>query len=163
MMVLSKGKQKMHINLRHFFVVIALAAGVQPLDAGDATWKLNPVNNDWNTAQNWRPQTIPDSETAVATFDVSNTTTVLCQESADRYAQTLVGEVIFAPGASAYTIRVTPDPDVILYPSYISLNGAGITNNSGVTQNLVAANRVNRIKSRSSSRSSLLTQSSPHW
>jgi autotransporter-associated beta strand protein len=122
-------------------MVIALTvAGVQSLHADDATWDLNPASNDWNTAQNWTPETVPNSTTAVATFGASNTTTVLCQQSADGYAQTFVGEIDFAPGASAYTIRATPDPDVFIYPSYISFNGAGIVNNSGVTQNFVAAN-----------------------
>src|SRR5438552_2216136 len=130
----------MYTNVRRLFVVIALAAGVQSLHAGDATWKLNPVSSDWNTAQNWTPETIPNSTTAVATFGVSNTTTVLCQESADGYAHTFVGEIVFAPGASAYTIRVTPDPDVILYPSLIEFHQHGIINNSGILQNFVAAN-----------------------
>src|SRR5438094_2998198 len=118
--VILKGEpQTMYTNVRRLFVVIALAAGVQSLHAGDATWKQNPVSNDWNTAQNWTPETIPNSETAVATFGVSGTTTVLCQDSGDGYAQTFVGGVVFAPGASPDTIRVTPDPDVT-YPSYIS-------------------------------------------
>jgi hypothetical protein len=120
-----------------------LLAGLLPLAgafAGSATWNLNPTSNDWNTAENWRPQTIPNSTGAVATFVASRTTTVLCQGSADGYAQTLVGQIVFAPGASAYTISITPDPDVPLWPAYISFNGAGITNNSGLTQNLVAAN-----------------------
>jgi autotransporter-associated beta strand protein len=130
----------MHATIKQLVVAFVLTVGAQAMDAGDATWKLNPISNDWNTAQNWMPETIPNSETAVATFGASSTTTVLCRESPDGYAHTFVGEIVFAPGASAYTIRVTPDPDVILYPSYISFNGAGITNNSGVTQNLVAAN-----------------------
>jgi hypothetical protein len=83
----------------------------------------------------------------VATFGVSNTITVLCQKSGGGCAHTFVGEVVFAPGASVYTIRITPDPDVTLYLSYISFNGAGITNNSGITQNLVAANSGGRQQS----------------
>jgi fibronectin-binding autotransporter adhesin len=129
-----------HTNIAPLFVVITLAfAGVQSLHADDATWGLNPVSNEWNTAQNWTPETVPNSTTAVATFGVSNTTTVLCQASGDGYAHTLVGEMDFAPGAGAYTISATPDPNVILYPAYIAFYGAGIVNNSGVTQNFVAA------------------------
>jgi autotransporter-associated beta strand protein len=108
--------------------------------AGDATWKVNTVSNDWNTAENWRPETIPNSTGATATFGVSHTTTVLCQKSPDgTYADTYVGDVIFAPDASAYTIRITPDPDVI-YPSLIEFHRNGIINNSGSIQNFVAAN-----------------------
>jgi autotransporter-associated beta strand protein len=127
-------------NIAPLFIVIALAvAGVQSLHADDATWDLNPVSNDWNTAQNWTPETVPNSTTAVATFGASNTTTVLCQASGDGYASTLVGEMDFAPGASAYTITATPDPNVFIYPTTIEFYGAGIVNNSGVTQNFVAA------------------------
>ncbi|HEU0209548.1 MAG TPA: autotransporter-associated beta strand repeat-containing protein [Candidatus Udaeobacter sp.] len=110
------------------------------MDASDATWKQNSVSNDWNTAENWRPQTIPNSTGAIATFGGSNTTTVLCQKSSDGvYAHTYVGDVVFAPGASAYTIRITPASDV-LYPSLIEFHQHGIVNNSGIVQNLVAAN-----------------------
>ena len=118
----------------------------RPMHAGDATWNRNPLSNDWNTAENWRPQTIPNSAGAIATFGASHVTTVLCQASQDGYAHTFVGDIIFTAGASAYTIRVTPDPDVPLWPSYVSLNGAGITNNSGIVQNFVAANAGDAIK-----------------
>ena len=39
---------------------------------GSATWNSNPINNLWNTAQNWTPATVPNGETDVATFGVSN-------------------------------------------------------------------------------------------
>src|SRR5438552_6490742 len=130
-----------HKNRIIFLACCGVLVTDQMLHAGDATWKLNPVSSDWNTAQNWTPETIPNSETAVATFGVSNTTTVLCQKSPDGiYASTYVGDVVFAPGASPYTIRITPDPDIILYPALIEFHQQGIINNSGIVQNLVAAN-----------------------
>src|SRR5438067_399862 len=130
--VFKATKRSMNKEITKILVVLSVVASTQGLYAGDATWKQNPISNDWNTAPNWTPETIPNSTTAVATFGVSNTTTVLCQKSADGiYAHTYVGDVVFAPGASAYTIRATPDPDVILYPSLIEFHQHGIVNNSG--------------------------------
>src|SRR5690242_1133723 len=40
--------------------------------AGSATWDLNPTSGDWNTAANWTPATVPNSQTDVATFSHSN-------------------------------------------------------------------------------------------
>src|SRR6266446_421250 len=44
--------------------------------AGSATWASNPTNGDWNTAANWRPQTVPDTSSDIATFATSNQTQV---------------------------------------------------------------------------------------
>jgi autotransporter-associated beta strand protein len=124
--------------MNKMLVVVAFLASTQVLHAGSATWDLNPTSNDWNTAQNWTPPTIPSSETDVATFAASNTTNVVCADSAN-YADTYVDGIVFASGASAYTITITPSTDVI-YPSLIIFYGEGITNDSGRVQNLVAAN-----------------------
>ena len=32
----------------------------QSATAGSATWNLNPTSNDWNTAANWTPMTVPN-------------------------------------------------------------------------------------------------------
>ena len=129
----------MNPTIKQLFVAFVLV-GVQTIHAADATWKQNPVSSDWNTAENWRPQTIPNSTFAIATFGVSDMTTVVCQKSSNgEDANTYVADMIFAPGASAYTIRITPDFDVI-YPSLIAFYGHGIVNNSGLVQNLVTAN-----------------------
>src|SRR5207237_8959687 len=118
MMRLSKHRQKMHTNLRRFLLVIALAAGVQSLDAGSATWNLNPTSNDWNTAENWTPQTVPNTEADTATFGRSNIINLTIGEWSDGSENTVtrVGELVLAEGASAYTISVTPVFDVV-YPS----------------------------------------------
>jgi len=44
--------------------------------ADSATWSLNPISNDWNTAENWTPNTVPNSLTDVATFNTSAVTEV---------------------------------------------------------------------------------------
>jgi fibronectin-binding autotransporter adhesin len=124
--------------IRSFFIG-AFVVAIQTLHAGSATWNLNPTSNDWNTAANWTPATIPSSETDVATFAVSNTTDIVCGDApGGGGTSTIVGGIVFAAGASSYTITITPVFDNI-YDSILEIYGTGITNNSGVAQNLVAA------------------------
>jgi autotransporter-associated beta strand protein len=126
--------------MNKMLVVVALVASTQVLHAGSATWDLNPTSNDWNTAPNWTPPTIPSSETDVATFASSNTTNVICGDApGGGGTTTVVGDIVFNQGASAYTITVTPVFDNI-FPSIIEIYGEGITNDSGVVQNFVTAN-----------------------
>ncbi len=93
---------------------------VAQAQAGSATWSLNPDTTDWNTASNWTPATVPNGPDDIATFGVSN----LPIANVSIY-ETEVGEIIFNPGASAYTLS----SDKTWYVS-----GLGITNNSGITQ-----------------------------
>ena len=88
--------------------------------AGSATWNVSPTSNDWSTAANWTPATVPDDPSAIATFDVSNITEISIQDEID------VAEAVFSPGASAFTV-------IAHYPG-LNFHGAGITNNSGVVQ-----------------------------
>src|SRR5204862_256008 len=96
--------------------------------AGSATWNLNPTSGDWNTATNWTPATVPngfiDGIDATATFATSNITSVSLSDT------TLVDGIVFNAGASAF--RITTNPGFSLY-----MDGAGITNNSGITQHFV--------------------------
>jgi autotransporter-associated beta strand protein len=94
--------------------------------AGNATWDLNPGSGDWNTATNWSPATVPNGSADTATFGGSNTTAVSIS------ANTIVDGITFAPGASSFTI--TASSGLVL-----TLSGVGITNDSGITQNFVAA------------------------
>src|SRR5204863_3749171 len=90
--------------------------------AGNATWDQAPTSGDWNTAGNWTPSTVPDGPTDIAAFGTSVQTSVsLSQPIA-------IGAIIFNAGASAYTIT---------YETKFVFDGAGIINNSGVTQNIV--------------------------
>jgi autotransporter-associated beta strand protein len=76
----------------------------------------------------------------VATFAVSNTATIICGHApGPAGTTTIVGDIVFTEGASAYTITVTPVFDIV-FPSVLEISGRGITNNSGVIQNLIAAN-----------------------
>src|SRR4030095_2471984 len=91
--------------------------------AESATWNLNPISGDWNTATDWTPATVPNGPNDVATFSLSNQTSV--SSSAD----TEVNSIIFDSGASAFTITI-PFAEFIL-------SGTGVVNNSNVLQNFL--------------------------
>src|SRR5215469_1691782 len=97
------------------------------LVASSATWNLNPTSGDWNTATNWTPATVPNGPSDTAIFDVSSTSAVSVS------ADTEVSSIVFNPGASAFTITVTTNSFI----ASLTLSGAGIVNNSAVTQNFV--------------------------
>ena len=106
---------------------LLLLLAPQSLQAGSATWNLNPTSGDWNTAANWTPNTIPNSGQSVATFGVSNLTDVFISGVSDK-----ADHITFNAGASPFTITVGSD-----LGSKLTLSGLGIVNNSGITQNFV--------------------------
>ena len=95
--------------------------------AGSATWKLNPTSADWNTAANWAPATVPNGVDDIAIFGVSNRTKITSSSSV------VIDSIVFEPGANAYKIG----PDI---HAGMGLGGAGVINNSGVTQQFLVAN-----------------------
>ncbi|HEY2714578.1 MAG TPA: autotransporter-associated beta strand repeat-containing protein [Chthoniobacterales bacterium] len=97
----------------------------QPALAGSAIWNLNPTSDDWNTAANWTPETVPNGSTDTATFGVSNTTTVFPSVTTE------VGSIVFDAGASPFTINVAN--------GFFDISDLGIVNNSGTIQNFVTA------------------------
>ena len=112
--------------LGHGFFLISLALASAALLQSTAlaetdlphplyTWSLNPTNNDWNTPTNWRPQGVPDTKGERAAFGPSSITTIAAANE--------VHSVEFNPGASQYTIT-----------GFITFNGGGVINNSGVMQ-----------------------------
>jgi autotransporter-associated beta strand protein len=94
--------------------------------ADGATWNLNPTNDDWFTATNWTPANVPNEPSETATFGVSNLAGVSLSHSTE------INGIVFSPGASAFTITVQPT-------LYLTMTGAGVTNNAGITQNFVTA------------------------
>lgn len=105
-------------------VVLTLAlAALNALYADSATWNLNPISGEWNTAANWTPAVVPNGPSDVATFSVSN------QTSVSTSADTEVNNIIFEPGASPFTIT-NPFAE-------FNVSGMGIVNNSSVLQNFV--------------------------
>ncbi len=95
--------------------------------AGSATWDLNAANGDWNTAANWMPMTVPNGASDVATFGLTNINTISLSADVE------VDSIVFAPGASSYTIN----PAGTTTPTTLTISGGGIVNNSGVVQNIV--------------------------
>jgi autotransporter-associated beta strand protein len=107
-----------------------LVLGSQLALAGSATWDQNPTSDDWNTAANWTPEMV---STKVATFGVSAVTDVSIA------ADTAIGSIAFSAGADPFTIRTTPGPNDIT----LTVSGTGITNDSGIMQNLELETNAN--------------------
>ena len=108
-----------------FAIILTLCLGaLNAVYADSATWSLNPTNGDWNTAANWTPPTIPNGSADTATFDVSNQTSISLSDDTE------VNGIAFNPGASAFSVTASTRAE-------LTFSGAGITNNSGVTQNFV--------------------------
>ncbi len=111
----------------HAFLCAVFLIAAQLAQGASSTWNLNPASSDWNTAANWTPAVVPNDSNATAVFDVSNTTNVTLS------ARVVVGEIIFNPGASAFTITAANNTTDAL-----NIVGAGLNNQSGVEQALVA-------------------------
>jgi autotransporter-associated beta strand protein len=104
-------------------LTISLGALSATAYADDFNWNLNPINGNWNEAQNWTPEQVP-GETDTAHFAISNVTSVNIE------SQTEIRHIIFDGNASAYTFTLD------------QLAGAGlllrgIKNYSGQLQNFV--------------------------
>jgi len=108
---------------------LLLLLSIQSGRAGSAAWKTTPAGGDWNTAGNWTAGGPPNGSADTATFASSNVTSV------SDSLNTEVNGIVFNAGASAFTIAVTTTPT--LQPTF-TISGAGITNNSGVVQNIMA-------------------------
>ena len=98
----------------------------QTASAGSATWNLNPVSGDWNTAANWTPATVPNGPSDTATFGASNMTAVSVS------ANTTLNGIVFNAGASAFAVTASPT-------FALTISGVGVANNSGITQNFATA------------------------
>ncbi|HEY2714574.1 MAG TPA: autotransporter-associated beta strand repeat-containing protein [Chthoniobacterales bacterium] len=93
--------------------------------AGSATWSASPSTVDWNTAGNWIPNTVPNGPSDVASFGTSIRRTVSFSQ------ETEINSIVFNPGARPFTIANDPSHEV-------TISGAGVINNSGVMQSIVA-------------------------
>jgi hypothetical protein len=121
--------------VRKTFLKTILAVAISVLapvvaHADSATWNLNPISGDWNTAPNWTPATVPNGPADTATFALSNTTGVSIS------ADTEVNGIIFTPAATnSYYIDT--------FENTLTLSGTGITNNSGIAQYLSSGSPPN--------------------
>src|SRR5262249_703336 len=119
----SDTSNSMKTKLAFFFILTS--SFILDLQAGSATWNLNPTSGDWNTAANWAPPTLPNRPPALATFGESNSTSVTLSKNVE------VNSITFNSGAAAFNIS----------SGFFTLttSGTGVVNNSGVPQNFVAA------------------------
>ena len=116
--------KSLHLMLAALLPMLLLILTDQPAKAGNATWNLNPISGDWNTAANWTPATVPHGRSGTATFRASNNPAISLSETLS------IGQILFRPGATAFSI--TPEAGFTL-----TVNGAGVTNNSGSEQTFV--------------------------
>ena len=117
-------------------IILTLAVGaLNAVYADSATWRMNPMSGDWNTAANWTPASVPNGPTDVATFAGSSTRTLTFSAEI-----TEVAEIVFNPGSRSFSI--TADSTLAQTWVTLTISGPGITNNSEVTQNLVAGPTV---------------------
>jgi fibronectin-binding autotransporter adhesin len=110
-----------------FFLAAALlfSAAQRHSLAGSATWSSNPTSGDWNTAINWVPNTVPNTSSEIATFGASNVTDLsITNASVD------LDSAVFNSGAPPYTLTIQIY-NLLFY-------GAGIVNDSGSVQSIVA-------------------------
>src|SRR4051794_3515922 len=103
-------------------VVLSLAPIVSSLRGASATWDSSPVSNDWNTALNWSPDSVPNGPSDVASFFTSSVPGISLS------ADVQLAGMTFNSGASAFTIS----------NHTISISG-GITNNSSNVQKFTSA------------------------
>jgi autotransporter-associated beta strand protein len=94
-------------------IVLYFNFNIVPANGQDATWRLNPVNQNWTTPLNWDPPTLP---AGTAVFDQSTITSLTFPNTAT------IGTIQFNAGAPAYNFTLTG--------SNLNINGAGIVNNS---------------------------------
>jgi autotransporter-associated beta strand protein len=94
---------------------------------GSATWSSDGTENLWGSLADWTPAVIPNGATDTATFANSSTTYVDFDIFNDGTI-TLDG-IHFAPGADAFTIAD--------YSANMFFEGAGVVNDSGVTQSFI--------------------------
>jgi autotransporter-associated beta strand protein len=107
-----------------FYVISCLIAAHS--FAGSATWSSNPISRDWNTAENWTPNTVPNSPTDVATFDTSAVTKITLTIPFS-ISINYLASMIFNPGADSFSIHAVRAQN-------LQISGDGIVNNSGKTQ-----------------------------
>lgn len=107
-------------------LVLAFLMAAQVVQAGSATWNLNPATGDWNTPTNWTPATVPNGSSDVATFGASSVSSVVVTSNVE------VAAINFSPGAPSFGL--TADPLVTL-----TISGSGIANNANPVESFVSA------------------------
>ena len=103
-------------------IAVLLAAWVTHASSSAQTWNATGTD-DWNTATNWTPNTVPNSATATAIFGASTNNSVVL------FGAVTVGTIRFNPSTTSYTITNFGFP--------LTLEASGVVNNSSKTQAFV--------------------------
>jgi autotransporter-associated beta strand protein len=121
-------RYRLSFPIKRLVILLALVCSSIEAVADSATWKASPVSGDWNAPANWMPRTVPNDISDIATFNTSTITEITFSSGA------IVGGIIFNAGASPFSINVYGPgiPNLMLY-------GSGVTNNSGITQQIVVS------------------------
>src|SRR5260370_2283329 len=82
-----------------FLPVLMVSLPSQSTRGDSATWKTNPIDNDWHNAANWKPETVPNGPDDVATFHTSDTNAIVVN------APTPIAEMVFETGADTSRSR----------------------------------------------------------
>lgn len=131
------------------FSALLLLLSIQTAHAGSATWSSFPSNDDWNDPTNWTAGGPPNGPSDTATFSASSETTITISENTE------VSGIVFDAAASPFTI------DVHFIPGGqgigLSISGAGITNNSGASQNFLMYGTLDFQNSASAGSSTIFT------
>ena len=113
------------------FALCLFIAITPMLHAGSAQWSQSPGNGNWNEPSNWMPPTVPNGPADIATFASSDVTSVSISANTNEQ----VSGIIFNTGASSYTVTAVEMVGTCCF--VMTIGGAGIVNNSGITQNFV--------------------------
>jgi len=105
--------------------LVVFLASISSTFGGSASWA--DTGSDWNTTTHWGPNTIPNGASDVATFNFANSFTAVGIS-----ADTTVSEIVFSAAATnPFTITLGANRS-------LTIEGAGITNNSGVLESFEA-------------------------
>lgn len=119
-------RPRLRLPLLFVTAVMLLLSTASSTFADSATWKANASFANWNRAENWNPETIPNGPSDIAIFATSSRTVVSIS------ANTEVNGIVFGAGANPFTITARPSLT-------FTISGVGFTNNSGIPQNFVTA------------------------
>jgi hypothetical protein len=101
--------------------------------AGSATWSENPVSDDWYTAENWSPATVPNGPDDVAT--IGKTTTVLV--TLPEQSVTELNALIFGGGSTVSGVDVSSGATLtLLWTGIVDKAGKGLLVRAGSDSDL---------------------------
>jgi len=107
-----------------FGLLPLMCLSLHAAQAGSATWKLDPVDGDWENPANWEEGTVPNGPDDIATLADSNELRISFSTDLE------VSEIVFNAGRRRFTINS-------VLSAVLTISGAGITNTSGQMQKLV--------------------------